>query len=78
MLNISAMFTGCHLPTHLEVLPGSEREGPCGLLRAPASGQEGVSDEDAFLQTRVEMKSNVAAAGCSKVDAETETQIHKA
>lgn len=72
-LNASAMFAGRHPPTHLKVLPGSEREGPGGLLRAPASRQEGVSDEDAFLQTWVEMKSDVTAAGRPEVDAETET-----
>lgn len=72
-LNMLTIFTGCHVPTHLKVLPGSEREGPGGLLWAPASRQERVSDEDAFLQTRVEMKSDVTATGCSQVDAETDT-----
>lgn len=47
---------------------------PGGLLGAPALRQEGVSDEDSLLETRVEMKSNVAAAGDSQVDTEAETQ----
>lgn len=71
MLN---MLTRSRLLSYLKVVSCSEGEwGPSGLLGAPALGQEGVSDEDSFLQTRVEMKSDVAAAGHSQVDAETET-----
>lgn len=71
MLN---MLTRSRLLSYLKVVSCSEGEwGPGGLLGAPALGQEGVSDEDSFLQTRVKMKSDVAAAGHSQVDAETET-----
>lgn len=71
MLN---MLTRSSLLSYLKVVSCSEgKGGPGGFLGAPALGQEGVSNEDSFLQTRVEMKSNVAAAGHSQVDAETET-----
>lgn len=58
---------------HLEVLSRSEGEAALQLrlLGAPAARQEGVSDEDAFLQTWVQMKSDVAAAGHSQVHTET-------
>lgn len=57
----------------LEVAGGGEGGGASGgLLGAPAPPQEGVPDEDSFLQSRVEMKSDVAAARRSQVDAETE------
>lgn len=60
---------------YLEVPSCGEREaGQVRLLGAPALRQEGVSDEDSFLQTRVQMKSDVAAAGNSQVHTETVTQ----
>lgn len=58
---------------HLKVLPRGEGEGAqVHFLGAPALGQEGVPDKDAFLQTRAEMKSDVVAAGVSQINAETE------
>lgn len=58
--------------SHLEVLSSGEGEGGAGrLLGAPALGQEGVPDEDSFLQARVEMKSDVAAVRHPQVHAET-------
>lgn len=63
------------LAGYLEVLSRSEGEGGQGfLLGAPALGQEGVSDEDLFLQTRVQMKSDVSAAGHSQVYTKTEPE----
>lgn len=60
---------------YLKVLSCSEGEGgQCSLLGAPALRQEGVPDEDPFLHTRVQMKSDVAAAGTSQIHRETGTQ----
>ena len=58
---------------HLEVASRSEGEaGQLSLLGAPALRQEGVPDEDAFVQTRVQMKSDAAAGRSSQVHTETE------
>lgn len=58
---------------YLEVLPGAEREAlEVLLLRAPALRQEGVPDEDSFLQTGVQMKSDVAAARLLEIHGEAE------
>lgn len=63
----------CLVLLYLKVLSCTEGEGVQGfLLRAPALREEGVSDEDLFLQTRVQMKSDVAAAGHSQVHSETD------
>lgn len=46
----------------LEVVASGKGDGASsGLLGAPAPTQERVPDEDSFLQSRVEMKSDVAA-----------------
>lgn len=61
------------LSSDLEIAAGGEGGGASGgLLGAPAPPQEGVPDKDSFLQARVEMKSDVAAARHSQVDAEPE------
>lgn len=57
----------------LKVAPSNKGGGASGgLLRAPASLQERVPDKDSFLESRVKMKSDVAAARRSQVDAETD------
>lgn len=61
-------------PSNLKVASGPERKGgPGGLLRTPTLREERVSDKDFLLQPRVEMKSDITAAGVTQVHTETGT-----
>ncbi|MEQ2198898.1 hypothetical protein XENOCAPTIV_020498, partial [Xenoophorus captivus] len=58
---------------HLKVLSRCEGEGlQVRFLWAPALRQEGVPDDDLFLQTGIQMKNDVVATHISQINTKTE------